>query len=105
MVLCHQRRAMKAPMGGRRFRRDTLGRAPASVADPLASFRLDDRLIVVTGSSAGLGRTFAEAFAKLGARVVLAARRRDKLAEAARAIVAAGGRAEVVPTDTASITT
>ncbi len=70
-----------------------------SLPDPLASFRLDDRLIVVTGSSDGLGRTFAEAFAKLGARVVLAARRRDKLAETARAIADAGGRAEIVPTD------
>jgi NAD(P)-dependent dehydrogenase (short-subunit alcohol dehydrogenase family) len=70
-----------------------------SLPDPLASFRLDDRLIVVTGSSDGLGRTFAEAFAKLGARVVLAARRRDKLSETARAIADAGGRAEIVPTD------
>ena len=70
-----------------------------SIPDPLPSFRLDDRLVVVTGSSSGLGRTFAEAFARLGARVVLAARRRDNLAKVARAIVDAGDRAEVVPTD------
>jgi NAD(P)-dependent dehydrogenase (short-subunit alcohol dehydrogenase family) len=70
-----------------------------SAPDPLASFRLDDRLIIVTGASAGLGRTFAEAFARLGARVVLAARRRDQLAQVARGILEAGGRAELVPTD------
>ena len=64
--------------------------------DPLASFRLDDRLIVVTGASEGIGRAFAECFAKAGAQLVLASRRKDKLDEVRRAI---GGNAEVVPTD------
>ena len=73
-------------------------------SDPLASFRLDGRLITVTGASDGLGRTFAEAFAALGARVVLAARRRDKLEEVQRAIASAGGRAEVVVTDLCELT-
>jgi NAD(P)-dependent dehydrogenase (short-subunit alcohol dehydrogenase family) len=49
--------------------------------DPLASFRLDDRLIVVTGASEGIGRAFAESFARAGASIVLASRRRDKLEE------------------------
>jgi NAD(P)-dependent dehydrogenase (short-subunit alcohol dehydrogenase family) len=64
--------------------------------DPLASFRLDDRLIVVTGASEGIGRAFAECFAKAGARVVLASRQKAKLEEVRQAI---GGNAEVVPTD------
>ncbi len=67
--------------------------------DPLASFRLDDRLIIVTGSSEGIGRAFAECFARAGAFVVLASRRREKLEEVQHSIAARGGRAEVVPTD------
>ncbi len=68
-------------------------------SDPLAGFRLDDRLIVVTGASEGLGRAFAEAFAGAGAEVVLASRRADKLSEVRDRIVAAGGRATTAPTD------
>ena len=67
--------------------------------DPLATFRLDDRLIVVTGASEGIGRAFAECFARAGAFVVLASRRREKLEEVRQSIVGRGGRAEVVPTD------
>lgn len=71
--------------------------------DPLASFRLDDRLIVVTGASQGIGRFFAENFARLGAIVVLASRRADKLEEARQAIAAGGGCAEIVLTDVSRI--
>ena len=71
--------------------------------DPLASFRLDDRLIVVTGASEGIGRVFAEGFARAGAFVVLASRRRDKLEEVRDAITASGGSAEIVPTDVTRI--
>jgi 2-deoxy-D-gluconate 3-dehydrogenase len=67
--------------------------------DPLASFRLDDRLIVVTGASRGIGRYLAEGYARAGALVVLASRRADKLAEVQGSIAAHGGRAEVVPAD------
>jgi NAD(P)-dependent dehydrogenase (short-subunit alcohol dehydrogenase family) len=67
--------------------------------DPLASFRLDDRLIVVTGASEGIGRAFAECFARAGALVVLASRRRDALEAVRKGIAAAGGQAEAVQTD------
>ena len=67
--------------------------------DPLASFRLDDRLIVVTGASEGIGRAFAECFASAGAQLVLASRQKDKLEQVRAGIAARGGRAEVVPTD------
>ena len=65
--------------------------------DPLASFRLDDRLIVVTGASEGIGRTFAESFARAGASIVLVSRRREKLEEVRRAIADRGGKADIVP--------
>jgi NAD(P)-dependent dehydrogenase (short-subunit alcohol dehydrogenase family) len=70
-----------------------------SPGDPLASFRLDDRLIVVTGASEGIGRAFAECFAAAGAHVVLASRRKDKLEEVRKGIAASGGRAEIVVAD------
>jgi short-subunit dehydrogenase len=57
------------------------------------------RIVVITGASSGIGRATALAFARDGAAVVLAARRTDKLEDAARACEAAGGEALVQTTD------
>jgi gluconate 5-dehydrogenase len=64
-------------------------------------FGLAGRVAVVTGGSSGLGRTIAETLAGAGAAVVLVARRRGALEDAAAAIQAAGGRADAVPADLA----
>ena len=65
----------------------------------LDKFRLDNKVVIVTGASSGLGVSFAEACAQAGADVVLAARRVEKLAETAELVQSTGRRAVVVATD------
>jgi NAD(P)-dependent dehydrogenase (short-subunit alcohol dehydrogenase family) len=65
----------------------------------LDSFRLDDRVVVITGASSGLGAAVAVAAAQAGADVVIGARRREMLEETAAAVESVGRKALVVPTD------
>ncbi|MEW5763348.1 MAG: SDR family oxidoreductase [Acidobacteriota bacterium] len=44
---------------------------------------MKDRIVVVTGASAGIGAACARAFARVGARVILTARREDRLRDLA----------------------
>jgi NAD(P)-dependent dehydrogenase (short-subunit alcohol dehydrogenase family) len=67
----------------------------------LDRFRLDDKVVIVTGASSGLGVAFAKACAEAGADVVLAARRVEKLEGTAELVRAAGRRALSVATDVA----
>ena len=62
-------------------------------------FRLDGRVVIVTGASSGLGVAFAKAVAEAGADVVLAARRVEKLSDTAELVRSVGGRALAVGTD------
>ena len=47
---------------------------------------IQDRIVLVTGASSGIGASCAEMFAKEGTALILAARRRDKLEEVAAKI-------------------
>ncbi len=67
------------------------------MADQL--FEVAGKVAIVTGASGGLGSSFARTLARAGAKVALAARRVDRLAELARQIEALDGRAIPVPLD------
>jgi NAD(P)-dependent dehydrogenase (short-subunit alcohol dehydrogenase family) len=58
----------------------------------LPSFDLTGQVALVTGASSGIGRHLAGLLAAAGAKVALAARRADRLDEAAREIAVAGGQ-------------
>lgn len=59
-------------------------------------------VVWITGSSKGIGKAIAQAFAAIGARVILSGRNREKLTAVRRAIVESFGSAEVVPCDVSS---
>ena len=62
----------------------------------------NDRWVLITGASSGFGAAAAEAFAGAGARVLLGARRGDRLARVAEACRNVGARAEYHELDVAS---
>ena len=51
--------------------------------DPFAPFRLDGKVVIITGTSSGIGWRFAQVLHAAGAQVVMAARRLDRLEELA----------------------
>lgn len=63
---------------------------------------LEDKVVVVTGASAGVGRAAVRAFAARGAHLGLIARGRDGLDGARQEVEAEGRKACVVPVDVAN---
>lgn len=61
--------------------------------------RLKDKVILVTGASAGMGRCMAETFVKEGAKVVAAARRKEVLEELKEAVSGELGSLEIFAAD------
>lgn len=64
---------------------------------------LKDKVAVITGGGRGIGRAIALAYAREGARLVLAARGIDGLEETRRAVADLGGEALVIPADISDI--
>ncbi len=61
--------------------------------------KLANRVVLITGASSGFGADAARLFARQGCRVVLAARRLDRLQALAEEVRSAGGEALAVPVD------
>lgn len=58
--------------------------------------RLDDKVVIVTGASSGIGRGVSEAMAEAGARLVLVGRDEKRLAETATSVRECGAEVESV---------
>ena len=69
----------------------------------LDRFRLDDKVVIVTGAGRGIGADIARTYAEVGANVVLAARTEAQLEEVAADVRASGGEALVVPGDVSEL--
>jgi NAD(P)-dependent dehydrogenase (short-subunit alcohol dehydrogenase family) len=71
------------------------------MAGVLDRFRLDGRVAIVTGASAGLGVAFAYALAEAGATLVLGARRLDRLQETKSGVEARNQKSLIFQLDVA----
>jgi NAD(P)-dependent dehydrogenase (short-subunit alcohol dehydrogenase family) len=69
----------------------------------LKPFLLDGKVALVTGASSGFGEHFAHVLAQAGAKVVLAARRTDRIQSVCDEINTAGGSAVAVTMDVTNV--
>ena len=60
---------------------------------------LGDKRVIITGASSGIGRELATQLAAEGCKIVINARRKERLEELAAEIVASGGQCEIVEGD------
>lgn len=59
----------------------------------------NEKVVVITGGATGIGFALAKQFAQHGARLVLAARRRERLNQAAATLAASGADVRVFACD------
>lgn len=62
-------------------------------------FSITDKIALITGASSGIGATLAKALSDAGAKVIVAARRRERLDQLVSEIKAQGGEAFAVAMD------
>src|ERR1700736_133436 len=60
---------------------------------------IKDKVVVITGASSGIGESTAKLLAERGAKVVLGARRLDRINAVVQEIAATGGKAIGLATD------
>ena len=65
--------------------------------------KLENKVAIITGGNAGVGKEIAKLFASEGATVVISARRQQALDEVAKEIEEEGGKVLGVPTDISKI--
>ena len=75
------------------------GIPPRDDSEDVMGAKLEKKVAIVTGASSGIGRATAMLFAREGASVVVAGRRRDALDRLVDEIVGSGGRAVAVAGD------
>ncbi len=63
-----------------------------------------DKVVIITGASSGFGEGAARLFAKEGCKIILAARRLERLQTLASEIQSQGGEAVAIPVDVADRT-
>lgn len=62
-------------------------------------FNIENKVVIITGASSGLGAAFARALSGAGAVVVLAARRADRLEKISNELTKSGGRVHAISCD------
>jgi NADP-dependent 3-hydroxy acid dehydrogenase YdfG len=65
----------------------------------MGTANMTDKVVVITGASSGIGESTAKLLAREGAKVVLGARRKDRIDALVREISASGGKAVGFPVD------
>ena len=65
----------------------------------IMAFSIKDQVAIVTGASSGIGVAIAEQLAAAGAKVVLAARRIDRLQDVKAKVESSGGKCVCVKCD------
>lgn len=78
---------------------EPLDAIPAPVERSKSIYPWHGKVVVVTGASSGIGAATARLLAKTGLKVVLVARRPEKLEEVSAQIRDAGGECDAIPAD------